>query len=191
MKTSTLEQRDFDALLSWLSPDREEAGKKYEEIRDGIIRFFYFKGVTNPEDLADETISRVAAKVVTFNQSKKIKTITYFLGFAVNVLREHTRNFKREFVPLDAVQLVQALDEVFKVEGDDRIEILRGCLKKISPEEAELLYEYYSEEGTEKIKIRKQLAREYDCEMTVLSVRVHRLKTRIGNCIKQVLKKKL
>ena len=65
-KHSEITQKDFEGLLDWLAPDREEAGKKYEEIRDGLIRFFRFKGCNDPEFLADETINRVASKILTF-----------------------------------------------------------------------------------------------------------------------------
>ena len=86
---STLEQEDFDQLLRWLSTDREEAGKKYELVREGLIRFFRYKGCHDSESLADETINRVASKVSTLDTTQNFKTITYFYGFAANILLEN------------------------------------------------------------------------------------------------------
>ena len=84
-KDLTLTQEDFDSLLGWLSSDRDEAGVLYEKIREGLIRFFRFRGCDDPSTLADETINRVALKVNTFDSAKDVKTITYFYGFASNV----------------------------------------------------------------------------------------------------------
>ncbi len=57
IKTSVLTQEDFDALLKWFSPNREEAGGKYEKIREGLIRYFHSRGFAagtdkNAEDTA-------------------------------------------------------------------------------------------------------------------------------------------
>jgi RNA polymerase sigma factor (sigma-70 family) len=191
MKTSTLEQTDFDTLLDWLSPDRDEAGKKYEEIRDGLRRFFRFKGVINSEELADEAISRVAARVKTFDYSKDVKTITYFIAFATNILHEYKRDLKKETIPIDGLQIVQEINEFFKHEDDERIIFMKECLKRFSPEERDLLLEYYGEERRRKIEIRKRLAEQFKCEMSVLHVRVHRLKSKLGNCIRKKMKKSL
>ncbi|HEY0083559.1 MAG TPA: hypothetical protein VGB61_12265, partial [Pyrinomonadaceae bacterium] len=62
-KQSGLTQEGFERLLTWLSPDREQAGKKYEEIRQSLIKIFVWRGVHEAEDLADETITRVTWKV--------------------------------------------------------------------------------------------------------------------------------
>lgn len=191
MKTSTLEQTDFDALLDWLSPDRNEAGKKYEEIREGLFRFFRFKGVMNPEELTDETISRVAAKVTGFNDSKNVKVITYFIAFATNILHEYKRDLKKETVPLEDLQIIQEIDEFFETEDDELLDFLKECLEKLLPEENDLLIEYYSEGKGKKIEHRKKLAEQFKWEMSVLHVRVHRLKSKIGNCIRKKMKKSL
>ena len=57
-------EENFDALLSWLDPDRNRAGNKYEEIRQSLIKIFSWRGFKDAEDLTDETISRVTAKVL-------------------------------------------------------------------------------------------------------------------------------
>ena len=39
-----LNQEAFDELLAWLNPDRERAGRKYEDIRQRLIRIFMHRG---------------------------------------------------------------------------------------------------------------------------------------------------
>ena len=51
----------FNQLLDWIGPDRETAGKRYEEIRLRLIKIFTARGCHIPEELADETFNRVSA----------------------------------------------------------------------------------------------------------------------------------
>src|SRR5215216_2251273 len=59
----TLTSEEFDDLLSWLDPNRERAGSRYEEIRAGLIKRFRWRGCSDAEDLADKTINRVVKKL--------------------------------------------------------------------------------------------------------------------------------
>ena len=59
----TLTQESFDNLLVRLDSDREQAGEKYEAIRRELISFFLSQNSHTPEELADETINRVAQKI--------------------------------------------------------------------------------------------------------------------------------
>jgi hypothetical protein len=49
-KDRELTQAAFDMLLARLDPDREEAGRKYDEIRRKLTKFFEFWGSSAPED---------------------------------------------------------------------------------------------------------------------------------------------
>ncbi|HKP37054.1 MAG TPA: hypothetical protein VJT71_09355, partial [Pyrinomonadaceae bacterium] len=62
-KIHVLAQEDFDRLLAWLDADRERAGVIYEKIRWRLITIFAARNCVTPEDLADETLDRVARKV--------------------------------------------------------------------------------------------------------------------------------
>jgi hypothetical protein len=55
-----MDQKTFDQLLRWLHPDREEAGRRYEEIRRQIINLSRVRGYIDPEAAADEAIDHVA-----------------------------------------------------------------------------------------------------------------------------------
>src|SRR5215216_208156 len=64
-----LTNEEFDDLLSWLDPDRERAGIRYEEIRDDLIKKFRLCWCSAAEDLADETINRVVKKLPEFRET--------------------------------------------------------------------------------------------------------------------------
>ena len=68
-KNWLLTKEAFDALLGWLDPNREVAGQKYEVIRRRLITIFSCRGCAEAEDLADETINRVASKLSAINWS--------------------------------------------------------------------------------------------------------------------------
>jgi hypothetical protein len=58
-------QIDFARLLRWLDPDRDLAGKRYEEIHTKLTRWFSLKGCDCPEDLTDIAIDRLTRKLDT------------------------------------------------------------------------------------------------------------------------------
>jgi hypothetical protein len=62
-KNWTLTQESFDKLLAWLDPNRERAGEEYEHVRRTLISFFLSQSSHRPEELADETINRVAQNI--------------------------------------------------------------------------------------------------------------------------------
>ncbi|HEX4946430.1 MAG TPA: hypothetical protein VFZ34_07205, partial [Blastocatellia bacterium] len=53
----------FDLMLMQLDADREQAGEKYELIRQKLTKFFQWRGCPSPEDYTDRTIDRVALRL--------------------------------------------------------------------------------------------------------------------------------
>lgn len=94
-KNWALTQESFDNLLAWLHPNREEAGKKYERIRRELIKLFLRWGSDIPEELADETINRIAQKVDGFAEEYRGDPANYFLVVARTVYREYHPSMQR------------------------------------------------------------------------------------------------
>src|SRR6185369_2835428 len=86
-----LEQSDFDRLLSWLDADRERAGLLYEKIRWRLVTILASRGCVLAEELADETIDRVARRVADIEQIYVGDKAIYFLGVMTNVHHEYLR----------------------------------------------------------------------------------------------------
>lgn len=189
-KTYAFQQQDFEALLNWLSADRDIAGEKYEQVRKGLIRFFRFKGCGDAEDLADETISRVSLRVGTFDHSKNVKTITYFYGFAANILFEYRRAINKEIAHEDLL-----FEQEIKTEPDDdsgsKAECLRACLNKLSADDRQLFIEYYGDTTIKKMETRKKIAQRLNCEINTLHVKVFRLRRSLKVCINKCMGKSL
>lgn len=190
-KTNTLTPENFTALLGWFSPDPDEAGKKYEEVREGLIRYFRFRGCADSAVLADETITRVAVKLPTFDLSNNVKTITYFYGFAKNIFREYLAQNKKKEVDFDAERsLNTASYDDFNDPDPIEFKCLDRCLTKLPEAERDLLLQYYSKNKREKLELRKKLAEQLHLKKGTLHTRVHRLKINVGKCLKKCMDQK-
>src|SRR5438874_12665519 len=71
----TLTKDALDRFLAGLDENRERAGKKYETLRLGLIRFFEWRGCAASIDHADETIDRLVRKL---DQGVTIRDIPSF-----------------------------------------------------------------------------------------------------------------
>lgn len=189
-KNNVLTKEDFDALLMWFSPNRETAGVKYEEIRSGLIRFFYFKGCSEAESLADETINRVAQKFSTFDTNNSHKHITYFYGFASKIYLEYRNKIEKKKVEFEQnlhskSEMMENCDDI----AERKDKCLEECLSTLSVEERGLVIQYFAKEKSEKFDHRRKLAEKMNLNMGTLHVKIHRLKgvlrTCIGKCLEE------
>src|SRR5215213_2653383 len=98
----SLTQESFDHLLAWLGTEREEAGRRYEEIRRSLIKIFVSRGCLEPEDLADETINRVVNRLNEIEATYTGDRSLYFYGVAKKL---HLEYIKRKPVPAPPPQV--------------------------------------------------------------------------------------
>lgn len=177
----------FDELLTWLDTDREQAGKKYEHIRQSLIRIFIWRGCGEAEDLADITINRVARKVPGLVQTYVGDPALYFYGVAKNVVLEY-RKHELSQVPLP---VLSQRDDMERKEAaadvERRYECMEQCLHELSEANRELIARYYQRERQAKVDSRKELSRQLGISALTLRVRVHRLRTHIYECIQKCL----
>src|SRR5215217_6613207 len=99
-----LTQELFDTLLGWLDPDRERAGHRYETIRLRLIKIFTSRGCPEAEELADETINRVASKLSEIiNKWDGGDPARYFFKVAQYVLAERWKESRQKNLNHDPV----------------------------------------------------------------------------------------
>ncbi len=170
----------FNTLLEWLDPDREEAGRKYELIRGGLIKMFITRGCIEAESLADRTIDRVATKVRQIRDTFIGDPTGYFHGVARNIYLEHVKKRREDPVEIDPV-----FEVPFKFGSE--LECLRKCLNNLSADQVILVLEYFLEESSAKILHRKTMAAELGVDPGTLRIRVHRLKAFLEDCVKKCL----
>lgn len=189
-KNWALTQEDFDTLLAWLGPDREQAGYKYEDIRHSLIKFFSWRGCHEAEDMADEAINRVTQRLPELVATYRGNPALYFHGVARKMLLEHgRRGHETEALPPTG-EIKDTKSDATPIDLEREYECLERCLQQLSAEDRELILLYYQEEKQAKIDIRRNLAERLDIETNNLRVRVHRIRKTLHKCIKNCLKVK-
>ncbi|HKO98898.1 MAG TPA: hypothetical protein VJU86_17995 [Pyrinomonadaceae bacterium] len=181
-KDWVLTPESFEALLAWLHPQREEAGKKYEYIRLRLIKMFACRGCSEPEDLADESINRVIAKLGDIQSYFQGDPALYFYGVANKVHLEYLRRRPTPTLP-------PPRDDAETIEKE--YECLEKCIQKLTPANRDLVIQYYQQEKRAKIEHRKQLAEHFGIALNALRIRAHRIRTTLQQCVRDCRHKEL
>ena len=192
-KDWVLTQDAFDRLLSSLDADRDRAAERYVALSRALTTYFEFRDVPSPEELADETIYRVARRLSEGREIYADNPNSYFYAVARNVLREHLADPGRvissvEDLPPGRVRAEDPFEsgarEVDRAERERRLECLDGCLGGLKPDERELLTDYYQGEKDVKIRNRKALADRLGVPPNALRIRACRLRAKIEECVR-------
>jgi RNA polymerase sigma factor (sigma-70 family) len=177
---NSLTQAAFDSLLAWLGPDREQAGKKYEHIRQRLIKIFTCRGRHDADELADETINRVTLKAAKIAEEYVGDPALYFYGVAQKVYLESLR--KR---PRAAIQPPPAA--ATPTEAEQEFECLEKCIGELSSAKRELILGYYQKDKRQKVEYRKKLAERLGIAQNAVRIRVHRIRQTLQRCVEECL----
>jgi DNA-directed RNA polymerase specialized sigma24 family protein len=173
-KLNILQQEEFDRLLNWLDADVERAGSIYEKIRWRLIAILASRGCRFPEEVADETIDRVARRVVDIQETYVGDKAIYFLGVMNNVHHEYLKR--------PAVSGFSLLDD--DVDAKEKTHAcLEKCLEKLAPNSRQMIERYYAEDKRAKVDLRKRIAREFGISISTLRLRALRIREKLQACI--------
>jgi DNA-directed RNA polymerase specialized sigma24 family protein len=168
----------FATLLARLGPDADRAGAAYEHLRRALVTLFAWRGASVPEELADDTLDRLARRL---DEGVEVEDVPRFTrGIARLVLLEHWRRPEGREVPLEDVGRPPIADDA---PDDARSECLQRCLGEMAPLGRDLILEYYSAEGRRRIDVRKKMARALGVSESALRNRAQRLRDRLERCI--------
>lgn len=179
-KEWSLTTEAFDKFLSWLDPDREQAGLKYEHIRHNLVVIFRGRGCTLAEDLADEAINRVIRRAQEMADSYVGDPARYFYTVAQNLFLEHLRTAPMS-EPLPEAVLASEPDAT--PEKEAIYDCLERCMQRLPAATREMVLDYYCEEGQAKIVHHKELAAQLGIAVNALRIRVYRLRVSLEKCI--------
>jgi DNA-directed RNA polymerase specialized sigma24 family protein len=181
VKERDMNQAAFERFLAWLDPDRDEAGKRCEEIQRWLIRLSQARGrtQTQAEEIADVTINRVVTKVPQIADTYVGPRQPYFYGVWRKVLLE--------FDPWPPPPPPPPPPDDAN-EKERRDACLEQCLKTLLPAERQQLLDYYADEGGAKIKRRRALAERLGISENALRIRLTRLRGLLRQCIGACLK---
>ncbi len=174
-------QDEFNQLLAWLDTDPDRAGQRYESIRRNLITVFLNRQCNEPEDLADETINRVAKRVPELRKSYIGDPERYFHGVAKNVRREYYRRSSR------VIQISPPEPQSDEVSPYSRC--LEKCLAQLPPEQARLILLYYEEQKKAKIESHRAIGEALNLKAGALRARVFRVREKLRKCIEDCVKR--
>jgi DNA-directed RNA polymerase specialized sigma24 family protein len=167
----------FFTFLEWLSPDIDEAGRRYITIHAGLVAMFTARGCETPHDLADRTLDRVIAKIDRVAPGYEGRPAAYIHGVAKKIALEHLRSRRRfcDAAVLDHMGGAPPCDD----ETERRHELLERGLAALCPEDRSLILSYYEKQGLPKIESRRGLAEESRVSSAALRKRTQRIRDRL------------
>jgi DNA-directed RNA polymerase specialized sigma24 family protein len=180
-----LTEESFNLFLTWLDPDRDSAGKKFEGIRRRLIAVFDGRGCLRSDELADEAIRRFIRRLP--------QMVDTFTGDPIPYLLVTAHHLHLEYIEKQPLSLPENLSETLAADEDEggQAELfdacLEQCLEKLEPKDHELALDYYRMDKQAKIDYRKELARRLGLTANALRIKVHHLRLTLRACIDQCL----
>jgi DNA-directed RNA polymerase specialized sigma24 family protein len=189
-KDWALNQTAFRQLLAWLDPGSDSEGQGYLEMRRRLVTYFDRKGCLSPDELADETLNRVARRLQEEGEISDTPPARYCYITAKFVFLEYLRHRERSNLPLDDLEGsgrgpgAQARDSDGEApEREKLLECLDSCLASLETDNRQLIDRYYRGEQREKIENRRALAQSMGLTMNALSIRACRIRARLESCV--------
>lgn len=175
---------EFDKFLFWLSPDRDQAAQKYEQIRRGLIAIFNSRCCVAAEELADETINRVMKRAQEMADTYVGDPAPYFYKVGHRLHIEYVKKNP------PAPALDDAPSPVAPQPDDEKERVfacLEKCLQELDPDQRLNMLDYYAEDKRAKIDLRKAMANKMGIKVDNLRLQMFRLRERLEKCLENCL----
>ena len=195
-----MESNSLSSLLALLHHDPVEAATAYRRLQQRLVRFFNLTAASDPQQLADETIKRLAQRaaedaaavpVANANDpasaeggSPMIRSATALVsGVAREVLQgDLSRSQSNDQAVVD---WFAQTSKAFDPNRERRQAILRSCLSRLSPERRRLIENYYGWSSSNKAERHLQLARSLDLNLDALHAKVLRSRAQLESCVRR------
>jgi len=181
MAKTPLTPENFERLLLYLNSNREKAGEEYLLLWQKMREYFAARGCAHPEELADETVSRLARKIAEGEEVRNIFKYSY--GLARLIWMESLRKPENSQVSLEDAPVLPFVLQDFLMMKEENACYLH-CLGQLTKEEKELIVEYWELEKDDKHHdARKNQAEKIGISPTALRIRVLRIKKKLKECL--------
>jgi DNA-directed RNA polymerase specialized sigma24 family protein len=187
-KAWSLNPGAFDRLLNWLDEGAASNGEKYLEMRRRLVGYFERKNSLVPDELADETLNRVARRLEEEGTIEIDIPAKYCYIVARLVFLEHVRARAKDQAMRGEISAKPQLEEedLTNQEIKERqLHCLEQCSGKLDSLSKKLIFGYYV--GKERIKIdnRRTLAKALGITINALSIRACRIREKLELCVRQ------
>ena len=182
--TQVLSSDQFEALLRQLSPDRDLAGARYEQLRRRLVTILAHRGCAHPEEVADETMDRVARRLAQVGPDAEIGDPAPFIfGVAWKVTKEWIRRQRTVALPDGWDPADPGEPDILSQAAAQGHDCLDRCLHCLCSQDKDVILSYYQHEGLAKINHRSMVARELNISSNALRLRIHRITLRLRECV--------
>jgi len=191
-KDWTPTQTAFRQFLDWLDEGVASGGEKYLEMRRRLVFYFDRKNCLTSDELADETLSRVAQKLEEKGSITGMSPAHYCYVVAKFVFLENLRQAKRGQSGLNELAHARMSSggslnskDTAAMQSRERLhDCLDSCLAKLSSADRDLILEYYRGDQRAKIERRSQLAARLGLSMNALTIRACRIRYKLEECMR-------
>ena len=179
----------FARLLRWLDDGEDSHGVRYLQMRHRLVAYFERRGRTSADSLVDETFNRISRTLEASGCIAVRPPARYCFIVARYVFLEDVRRERRS-VPFDDGRgdLEPGADalEMFArtMEREERLATLERCLARLTPQQRDLVIEYYRGAKRQRIERRRELAEQMGISMNALGIRMSRLRSRLQACMR-------
>jgi DNA-directed RNA polymerase specialized sigma24 family protein len=189
----TLSKDALQRLLNWLDGGANSDGHAYVEMRRRLRDYFARKNCLPAEDLADETLTRVARRLEEEGITRDETPARYCYIVARFVFLEHLRENKAHpmvtHVSGDVAPQPSAASAADAAEAagtqEKLLACLQKCLQELDPLNRRIITRYYIGAARVKIDNRRGLAESLGLSLNALTVRACRIRTRLDACVRR------
>ena len=182
----------FREFLTWLDEGAESNGEKYLQMRRRLVLYFDRKNCLGSDELADETLSRVAAKLQEKGAITDLSPAHYCYIVAKFVFLEYLRRTEHSLAGAKELERsVDARQSSASPAGDvsgareQLVDDLERCLSALQPEDRELILDYYRGDGRTKIEGRRRLAERLGLSANALTIKACRIRNKVEECVRK------
>jgi DNA-directed RNA polymerase specialized sigma24 family protein len=176
----------FTRLLEWLDNGTDSHGETYLEMRRRLTAYFDRRDRPFPDDLADDTLSRIGRTLERDGAIAVTPQARYCYVVAKFVLLEDIRRERRHPHAVESSgigsdswhggRLTSMTRDEESADREARLECLDRCLQAIGPQQRALIIDYHREEGRRGIERRRELAKQMGISMNALGIRACRIR---------------
>jgi DNA-directed RNA polymerase specialized sigma24 family protein len=178
-----MQEGSLGALLNLLGDGPEPSGTAYGNLHRRLTRYFRINACSDPEQLADEVLNRLAR--IAVNDATSIASPTAFaLGIARHVLQEDIRAQLRE---LEVRRTWEASRRRAAPDEETVLKAIDECLERMPVAKRVLLRSYYESTGRRKIEHHRQLAERLGITINTLRNRLMRARRDLDACVRNRL----
>lgn len=193
-KDRTLTPHSFQRLLSWLDQGSNSDGQQYLEMRRRLVAYFDRKNLPNFEELADETLNRVARRLEDEGEIVSDTPAKYCYVVARFILMEHLRETQKEKAMVESISRQDPNPGIAQQHADEEkklrekmLNCLERCTLQLEAVNHRIITRYYMGKERVKIENRRELAASLGITMNALSIRACRLRDKLEGCVKECL----